>query len=160
MMCTHHSVLPMKNSHRSADSLPCACTTVRKASRSLFRFYEAGLAESDLSVTQFALLRALERNGATPLSRLAEELVAERTSLYRMLKPLETAGLVATRDAETGRARIAELTARGRRQLSRAAGLWSATQQKAVERIGAARWAELSQLLLEIPELLTAEDGR
>ena len=66
------------------------------------RVYEGALAKAGLTSTQFAVLRALERKGGTlPLTHLAEELVLERTSLYRAIAPLERDALVkvtATKD--------------------------------------------------------------
>jgi DNA-binding MarR family transcriptional regulator len=42
-----------------------------------------------LTNTQFSILRALQLHGTpVPLSALAEELVCERTSLYRALEPM------------------------------------------------------------------------
>ena len=133
---------------------PCVCTTVRKANRALFRFYENALAESELSVVQFAILRSLERNGATPLSRLAEDQVMERTSLYRTLAPLIDRGAVTLAAAERGRAKIARLTPAGERLSKEVLPCWDKAQRTAGKKIGADQWRSLSAVLLSIPDLL------
>jgi DNA-binding MarR family transcriptional regulator len=117
--------------------LPCACTTLRKASRAVARLYEGHLAEAGLSATQFAILRALERSGTSNLRPLADELVMERTSLYRAVAPLERGGLVLIEaDASDARARRASLTAAGHERLAVALPHWQAAQLTFIERFG------------------------
>ena len=134
---------------------PCACTTVRKASRSLFRFYEEAMVPSGLTITHFAILRTLDRNGPTPLSRLADELVMERTSLYRTIRPLADAGGVKIGPGTAGRAKIAELTKAGLRMMEAATPYWDNAQRIVIDQIGKDRWQDLSTALLEIPDLLS-----
>lgn len=133
---------------------PCVCTTVRKASRALMRHYEAALGDCDLSVTQFALLRAIERQGAVALTDLARVMVMERTSLYRSLEPLVQQGLVQVAAASAGRSKVANLTASGRKQIETALPHWESAQKQVEALIGEQHWARISTLLLEIPELL------
>ena len=135
-------------------TLPCACTTVRKSGRSLLRFYEDAMIGTGVTITQFAILRALGRNGATPLTELADELVMERTSLYRTLAPLEKSAHVTIANAPKGRAKLAELTPSGRSIMDAAAPNWEAAQSVVVNAIGEDRWADLARLLLDIPKIL------
>ena len=135
-------------------TLPCVCTTVRKANRALFRFYEDALAEADLTIVQFAILRALQRNGDTPLPQIAEELVLERTSLYRTIAPLVDAGTIRLSDAKRGRSKIAKLTKRGKRQIEQARPYWERAQASVVSKLGKTQWALLSDAMLGIPDLL------
>lgn len=134
---------------------PCACTTVRKANRALFRFYEDALAPCAVTITQLAILRVLERNGPTPLSRLADELVMERTSLYRTIKPLERLGGIEISGSDFGRAKIASITARGGQLAAEATPHWDRAQETVIGLIGNDRWQELSETLLAIPNLLS-----
>src|SRR4051794_30900466 len=110
MMYMHHTSEP-STSHPDG---PCACTTLRKASRAMSRAYEEALEPGGVTATQFAILRVLERAGPRPLSRLADELVMDRTSLYRAIRPLTQAGDVALDAGGRGRAKIAALTVAGR----------------------------------------------
>ena len=131
--------------------LPCACTTTRKANRALFRFYEETMEPSGLTVTQFSILRSLSRNSPRPLSELAEELVMERTSLYRTLKPLENQRSISISQSGKGRVKLANLTAKGMQNMELATPYWEQAQNKVVALIGDERWQEMSQLLLNIP---------
>ena len=131
-----------RNAPPPLADLSCACTTLRKASRSVARLYERHLAEVGLTATQFAILRALERRGPSNLRPLADELVMERTSLYRAIAPLERSGLVAIEpDAGDARARRGSLTAAGRERIALALPRWRAAQDSFLEGFGAATYA-------------------
>jgi DNA-binding MarR family transcriptional regulator len=126
----------------ASGDLPCACTTLRKASRAVARLYERHLAEAGLTATQFAILRAIERRGTYNLRPLADELVMDRTSLYRAIAPLERDGLVAIEaDAVDGRARQASLTEAGRKRIVLALPHWRVAQSTFIEGFGAGDYA-------------------
>jgi len=110
------------------------------------RAYDDALAAEGITTNQFSLLRTLSRQGETPLSRLAEMLVMERTSLYRMLAPLEGRGLIAVAGG-AGRSRIASLTAQGHTALADAESAWSGAQARFVGALGDEEWAQLDALL-------------
>lgn len=133
---------------------PCACTTVRKAGRTLLRIYDNAFAGAGLTVTQFAILRALEREEPLELSRLADAMVLERTSLYRMIAPLETMGVVSLNAGSTPRRRSASLTDLGRSRLTELAPVWEEIQSQVVGRLGAERWAAVAPFLQDLPRLL------
>ncbi len=135
--------------------IKCTCTTIRKANRAVFRFYEETMADSPLTVTQFAIVRALHRNGPTPLSQLAEELVMERTSLYRTIKPLEDSKAIKIQSAKQGKAKIAELTRKGHRLEMAAEPYWSDAQKTMIGLIGKEEWKNLQVVLLKIPDLIS-----
>ena len=128
--------------HRDAATLPCACTALRKASRAISRAYDAALAPTGLTSAQYAILRRVQRAGPLPLSRLAEWLVMDRTSLYRALAPMERAGWL-TLASGAGRAKVATLTAAGDDLIERAVPHWEGAQRRVVDTFGADRWAEL-----------------
>ncbi len=123
---------------------PCACTLLRKASRAVARRYEVELVHAGLTISQFALLRALERTGSLPLSRLAEEMVMERTTLYRALRPMARDGLVELRDSRDRRVKTAQLTAGGRLRLAQAVPYWQRAQSAFLQDLGAAGWQSLA----------------
>jgi DNA-binding MarR family transcriptional regulator len=141
--------------------LPCACTTLRKASRAVARLYAGHLAEAGLSATQFAILRALERRGTTNLRPLADELVMDRTSLYRAIAPLERDGLVATEsDGNDARARRASLTEAGRARIVEALPHWRAAQHTFIDGFGANDYAGFIGELRHAVALLDVSAGR
>ena len=129
----------------TAIDLPCACTTLRKAARSVSRIYDEALAAVGMNVTQLAILRAIGRagDGGVALSRLAENLVMDNTSLYRGLGPLIRSRWVLVTHAGKGRTKLVRLTAKGQRVTDAAAEPWEAAQSKFVEAFGVKRWAAL-----------------
>lgn len=114
------------------------------------------MAGSGLSITQFSIVRALSRNGETPLSELAKELVMERTSLYRTIAPLEAMDAVKIAAAAKGRAKCASLTETGRDMMLAATPHWERAQSDIVAALGEPVWRALSQALISIPN--TVED--
>jgi DNA-binding MarR family transcriptional regulator len=130
-----------------SPDLPCACTALRKASRAVSRLYEEHMEGSGVTISQFAILRAIERGPGQALSRLAEAMVMDRTSLYRALEPMAREGWLAVEAGAGGRAKIARLTDGGRTVLREAAPHWAAAQAGFVEAFGRETWLELSQSL-------------
>jgi len=78
----------MMHMHHDLLAGPCACTALRKAGRAVSRAYDEALAAHGMSTAQFAILRHVARGAPLALSRLAEQLVMDRTSLYRAVAPL------------------------------------------------------------------------
>lgn len=141
--------------HMHHDDLPpsCACTALRKASRTVTRLYDERLAGDGITTTQFAILRTLLRSGDMPLSRLAETLAMDRTSLYRTLAPIERAGWIAIA-AGNGRSRVAALTDAGRAEIAKAEPAWREAQARILTIMGEEQWA---QLLAMLDQLAKAE---
>jgi DNA-binding MarR family transcriptional regulator len=131
-----------------AELAPCACTALRKASRAVTRFYDEALRETGLTTTQFAVMRAVAREGKVPMSRVAETLVMDRTSLYRAIAPLLRAkDLELAASPTDGRAKVLRVTESGRRRMASAARRWTSAQRRMVGTMGIDRWRELSRWL-------------
>ena len=136
-----------------SQSTPCACTTLRKAARAVTRFYDAAIERAGMTTTQFAVLRAAERAGTVTMSRVADDLVMDRTSLYRTVAPLLRDGwLRCASSDDDARAKCLVVTPLGRSRIARAAKEWDAAQARVVAHIGRRRWGRLSASLLEIAE--------
>jgi DNA-binding MarR family transcriptional regulator len=136
----------------------CACTTLRKATRAVTRMYDDAMAQTGMSIVQFSILRAIARHGSVPLMQLANQMVMERTTLYRALKPIEARGWVAIADTD-GRAKLASLTQAGRDAVAEATGAWETAESMLRGRIGAGEWtrieASLSNLVAVAKERAT-----
>jgi DNA-binding MarR family transcriptional regulator len=127
------------------DLTACAAGTLRRASRSLTRLYDAHLSRVGLTTTQFSILRNIERHGArVALSEMADELVFERTSLYRALLPLRRSRLVALRAGGDRRAKEVTLTVRGAKKIATALPHWSTAQAAILHELGPATWQDLA----------------
>lgn len=105
-----------------------------------------------MTITQFAVLRNLAREGTLPLSRLADLLVMERTSLYRTLTPIEAHGWVSVSSGDRGRTKQAAITQAGHDALDRATSAWEETQNDIVGAIGVPAWQALEQQLARLVE--------
>ena len=138
----------------------CAGGGLRRASRAISRFYEAAFARLDLSATQFSILVAVHLRGPVPLSRLAEGLVLDRTSLYRALKPLVRRRCLRILPGQTRRERTAALTEGGRQLLADALPIWEQVQGRFVGALGPQAWAALAAGLRKVvPTVQTLESG-
>ena len=132
---------------RLEDTQQCLNFLVRRAARIMARHFDDALRPAGLRATQFTLLAALAQTPAMPVTRLAEILAIERSALARNLKPLERMGYVTVKTGEDRRARMAVITARGRRKLIAALPVWSAAHQRLCEKIGTAESGQLGAAL-------------
>ena len=72
-----------------------------------------------------------------PLKVLAKLAVIDATTLNRILKPLEAAGLISSApDSADRRVRLVTLTPAGRMKIAEALPLWKRAQMSMTERIG------------------------
>lgn len=139
--------------HQSPVDAPCACSVLRKASRAVSRVYDGELAAVGMTVSQFTILRAIRRTGGQPLSRLADEMVMDRTSLYRALTPLVRAGWVVIAVGASGRTKLVSMSKAGRRIMTTADGHWRTAQKRFVEAFGVARWSGLEKSITRAAEI-------
>lgn len=126
---------------------------MRRATRSIARLYDARLASVGLTTAQFAILQSLDRaTGPVPLSKLADEQVYERTSLYRTLNPLRRQKLIVIR-AGRGRAKVVTLTALGTKRIAAALPYWEEAQDQFLAQYGSSAWGSLSEQLVRVVDV-------
>ncbi len=128
----------------------CVFTAVRRGSQSLTSWYDARLADSGLRATMYRLLSQVESGPPSNISTLAERLGLDRSTLGRNLRVLERAGLVGLRPASDERARLVDLTDRGRHALAVAAPLWARANADLRASLGA-RADHLLDILSALP---------
>lgn len=134
----------------------CACEGLRRAARAISKLYGGALAGLGLTATQLAILVATRLRGSVPLSRLAEGLRLDRTSLYRAVRPLERRGYLRVLPGRTQRERVAMVTAKGERILQEALPIWETTQQRFIDALGARTWAALSSAMRQVVSVAQA----
>lgn len=118
------------------DSDSCTCGVLRRAARAATAIYDQALRPTGLRVTQFAILKILDRSGPLPVTRLAAQAALERTTMARNLDPLERRGLVRVTAGEAdARSRLAELTEEGRATLAEALPHWQCAQERLAQRV-------------------------
>ena len=122
--------------HRFVAST-CMCLAVRRAARLVARRYDDALRNLGITSGQFSILVAVSAERPIGISRMADELGMDRTSLTAGLKPLERNGLIAGFvDPEDGRGKHFQLTIKGRALLDEAILLWTKVQSDVKDRAG------------------------
>jgi len=132
---------------RSAQVLAPSCWTMRQASRAMTQRYDSAFSVAGIRSTQFSLLVALGQAPSVPLSRLAEALVMDRTTLTRNLAPLVRRGLAAESGARDKRVRSYTLTARGQQLLARALPEWKSAHARILRALSKEDAEELRRIL-------------
>lgn len=139
----------------AADS-PCLCANLRRVTRAVTAAYDAALQPASLRITQFSILRILERLGPVGVTRLAAEAALDRSTMGRNLDPLERRGLVRlTVNAADQRERVAALTEAGRAALAAALPLWRAAQARVETAFPPAAVADLAGRLARLDSAQT-----
>lgn len=113
-----------------AEASECVCLNLRMSTRVLTQIYDEALKSTGLRVTQYSMLRAIQRMGPVTFQRLADALALDQTTLPRNLSLLEKSGHVRVEKGEDRRERLASLTPKGASALQAAQPLWAKTQEK------------------------------
>jgi DNA-binding MarR family transcriptional regulator len=121
----------------------CACLNLRMASRTITQFYDGRFREIGLRSTQFNLLAAIGESGPVPMTRLADILVMDRTTLNRDLKPLVRDGLIVVSPGEDRRIRLVDLTEAGNAKLEEGLPVWKELQDDFYRAFGKKGWKTL-----------------
>jgi DNA-binding MarR family transcriptional regulator len=132
----------------------CTCFHLRKASRVVTQIFDEVLQPSGVLVNQLTMLIAISLAGSISITRLAQELVMDRTTLTRNLKPLLRQGLIEVKPGEDQRRRVVSLTETGEVALVKALPLWEVAQTRVIEQLGSDKWSLLLSGLSETVALL------
>jgi DNA-binding MarR family transcriptional regulator len=127
----------------------CNCLGLRQAARVVTQLYDEALAPAGIRSTQFSLLTAIGWLQPVSMNDLAAQMVMDRTTLTRNLRPLLDAGLVTVRTGDDRRRREVALTRAGARTLADATGHWRAAQEEMRRALGDRRLASLRDHLSE-----------
>lgn len=137
----------------------CTCFNLRRAARAVTRVYDDALAESGLKATQFTMLGAVALTGPATVTRLAESLDLDRTTLTRTLKGLTGRGLLEISAGDDRRERVVSITEAGAAALDAATPAWRAAQKRVVESIGEERWRSLVADMSDLAALASDPPG-
>ena len=131
--------------------LGCTCYRLRQTVRLVSRTYDLFLAPCGISIGQFGMLATLIAMEGESISKLAEVLQMERTTLTRNLTPLQKLGYVSIEQGADKRARSLKLTKAGKKALTTAKPLWRAAQRSLEKQLGK---AEVSRLNVALDDTL------
>lgn len=129
----------------------CHCQALRQAARRVSAFYDAALAPLGLRLSQFGILSRLHRHGPRGIQALATELVMDRTTLGRNIRPLERDGLLcAVVDPADRRFHLLSITPHGVELVIAARPAWVAAQAGFEARYGTAPASALHAALQRV----------
>lgn len=136
-------MLTLASSPAVADDLAravaqtCLCLAVQRASRAVGRHFDEAFRPLGLTNWQFSLLAMLSRPEPFTVTRLAEALGMDRTTITSNLKPLARKELVSVApDARDRRIRRVVLTQAGQDLLDLAMRQWQAANAAVEARLG------------------------
>jgi DNA-binding MarR family transcriptional regulator len=137
----------------SNNGIICTCLKLRRASQAISKVYDEYLEASGIKISQFSLLKAIDRKQPVNVSDLAVYIKLDRTTLVRNLKPLEQKGLIADIAKKGARNRQLILSRQGKEVLTAATSLWQEAQDGVEQALGEEDLAQLSFLLSRIEKL-------
>lgn len=156
-----HENAPRDAREKSPPARGCTCARLRSLSRRITAVYNRALAPSGMRVTQYSLLSTVRRAGPVSMSRLAESMDMDRTTLTRNLRALLAAGWLRMQDdPDDARVRRVALTSRGESHLAEARSYWRRAQDEVASTIDPADLRQLHQLIDRyVPLFRPAADG-
>ncbi|MEU1536111.1 MarR family winged helix-turn-helix transcriptional regulator [Streptomyces fagopyri] len=126
----------------------CNNLALRKASRYLGATYDRALAPLGLRATQFSTLQLLSVHEGMTITRLADMIAMDRTTMASNLKPLEREGLVAIESSTADRrARNVTITPEGVARMKAALPLWESAQSEFETKFGSEDAARMRTFL-------------
>ena len=137
--------------NRSAGP-PLELATLLHAAHAAEAEVEAQLAGIGLSMAKLQALKALTAAGESlPLSQLAERLACVKSNITQLVDRLEADGFVARQgDPNDRRARLAVLTAPGRRACQEGVKLQQAAERRLLGGLSASESQQLAALLAKV----------
>ncbi len=122
----------------------CTALKVRRLARRVTQIYDEALMPHGVTVGQLGLLASLKRRQGIGVRAIADRLAADASTISRLLKPLEAAGLVSIEpDPDDGRAKAVRLTEAGHARRAAATEGWKAAQAQVAAALGDGRLAAL-----------------
>jgi DNA-binding MarR family transcriptional regulator len=130
--------------------LPCACGSLRRASRVLTRIYDDALRPSGLEIMQFGIMASIDRLGEATQRQLSVGFAMDSTTLTRTLGRLQRRGWIGRRPGQDKRQRILRLTKQGLARLEQARPLWRRAQETLHGAIGKEAFETLTRMSREV----------
>ncbi|MGH9801123.1 MAG: MarR family winged helix-turn-helix transcriptional regulator [Blastocatellia bacterium] len=123
------------------------------AKRRVTQIYDCAFRPLDLRSTQFTVLAIARIRGNLSMTELADNMVTDRTTLSRNLRPLEKRGLIRIDHGPDRRTKMITVTRKGMLFLSQAFPIWQAVQNSVVGQYGALRFQALLRDLGELTHI-------
>ena len=138
----------------------CASFNFRRAARAMTALFDHALKDSGIRSTQFTILTAVAKTQPVSISKIAQILVMDATTLTRNLNLLRKQGLLTISPRGAMRQRFLHLTAAGEKALALAIPLWRKIQQRFVAQIGEDQWKALRSELESLSKLAVSMEEK
>lgn len=150
-MRAYAHIKPMTDPKTIAQT--CIMQALRSTARMITQRYEDALRSEDLTASQFTILAAISVQSGIKVTTLAERVGMDRTTLNRVLAPLQRRGLVRLEASrEDARAKAVHLDVKGKATFERAVPLWEKAQVQTLQHIDATALADLRASLKALRE--------
>ena len=125
----------------------CLCINMRHSTNVITKLYDKYLEPSGLTISQYSLLRHIQKNQPCSIETLAKTMYIDRTTISRTLKPLAPKGLFEDISPENSRAHLYQLTEKGESFVAEAREMWLKAQAKIESALGPENTEALISLL-------------
>jgi DNA-binding MarR family transcriptional regulator len=143
----------LKKYLRSESTSSCHCINIRRAAVAVTDYYDRLLSCAGITLNQFSLLKNLSDIGISSVSRLANHVGLDRSTLVRGLKPLFKAGYIEDISQTGKRDNQMRLTPLGRQTVAIAMPFWEQAQEGVLKQMGEDDLATLTRLLSKMEML-------
>jgi DNA-binding MarR family transcriptional regulator len=135
----------------------CTAFNLKKATRIVQNLFDQAFKPIGLEGTQYTVLVHIFVHGPISLTRLAELMQVDRTTLARNLAPLEKKGFVDVKQGSDRRAKFINITPKGKEVLYAALPLWKKTQEEIKTALGLENWGSMISNLTELTSKLNGK---
>ena len=118
------------------NKILCNCIALRQIALKLIKTYDEALIDTGIKVTQYSLLKNIEKIGTPNIKNLAIATQLDRSTLARNLEKLERMKLVFLKFGDDKRNKILKLTSHGKQILIKANIAWETIQDKVSKNLG------------------------
>ena len=118
------------------NKILCHCIALRKIALKLTKIYDEALIDTGIKVTQYSLLKNIEKIGTPNIKNLAIATQLDRSTLARNLEKLERMKLVFFKFGNDKRNKIISLTTHGKQILTKANISWKTIQDQVSKNLG------------------------
>ena len=119
-----------------SNKILCNCITLRQIALKLTKIYDEALIDTGIKVTQYSLLKNIEKIGTPNIKNLAIATQLDRSTLARNLEKLERMKLVFLKFGDDKRNKILSLTPHGKKILTKANISWKTIQDQVSKNLG------------------------
>ena len=118
------------------NKILCNCIALRQIALKLTKIYDEALIDTGIKITQYSLLKNIEKIGTPNIKNLAIATRLDRSTLTRNLKKLERMKLIFFKFGDDKRNKILSLTPHGKQILTKANISWKTIQDQVSKNLG------------------------